>query len=112
MSVEVMPLITVPSHSRSMSCPHCGEEFGVEDYAEADHIEQRDADLKVLEAKIVWMENAWRDYVEAQKKEWAKDEADWLENFVENLPDSVLTIRESNLFDAHIAQLREIAGGK
>ena len=28
---------------------------------------QRDADLKVLQAEIAWLDNAWRDYSEAQE---------------------------------------------
>ncbi len=36
---------------------------------------QRDADLKVLQTEIAWLENAWRDYLKAKEKEWREKEA-------------------------------------
>jgi len=44
------PKIAIPNHSRSTSCPHCGEEFGYEDIAEAEQHEYQD---KVKEAGYV-----------------------------------------------------------
>lgn len=41
----------IPQHSRGIGCPHCGEEFGIEDMAEAERIEIIQSVLKVMEVK-------------------------------------------------------------
>jgi len=39
------PLLSVPDHSESIWCPHCGEEFGIESNIEYAHEAQREADI-------------------------------------------------------------------
>jgi hypothetical protein len=40
---QSLPKIIIPKHSRGIGCPHCGEEFGIEDIAATEQIEaQRD----------------------------------------------------------------------
>ena len=41
-----LPLLSVPDHSESIWCPHCGEEFGIESNIEYAHEAQREADIK------------------------------------------------------------------
>ena len=42
----------VPDHSESIWCPHCGEEFGVEETIESAFEAQRDYDLQQIEEKL------------------------------------------------------------
>ena len=39
-------VIDVPSHSETMSCPHCGEEFGIESKIEYAHETQAELSFK------------------------------------------------------------------
>ena len=76
---------------------------------------QRDADKKVLEAKLAWMKNAWRNYVEAREREWAKKEEEEWETLLRHL---ILLPETSALkrilyaaIRKHIAELNKIAEG-
>ena len=63
---EVMPLITKEQLNEMAISEHINSFSGLT-VAEFAIRKQRDADLKVLQAEIAWLDNAWRDYSEAQE---------------------------------------------
>lgn len=49
---QSLPKIEIPNHSRSTGCPHCGEEVGYEDAAEAEQYVAQELILKDNWVKI------------------------------------------------------------
>ena len=133
---EVMPLITNPYPERLVPATIVYQDYQHEANIEfqvriqvarkayEDGIKaQRDADLKVLQAEIEWLENAWLNYLEAKEQEcldkarheWKLAEAEWLES---NNVIALIPGQENNLglmitaegWQEHKANLRKEAG--
>ena len=59
------PNVKIPeSHSESIVCPDCGEEFGIEDKVEYERVTQRDADVEYYEPLIKEMYEALESWEE------------------------------------------------
>jgi len=122
---EVMPMITNPYPERLVPATIVYQDYQHEANIEfqvriqvarkayEDGIKaQRDADLKVLQAEIEWLENAWLNYLEAKEQEcldkarheWKLAEADWLTEWLN--PNR----NEGQNIYTHIAELRKEAG--
>jgi hypothetical protein len=106
-----------PKHSEGIICPHCNEEFGIENTIEATRNEQakvsflagaasRDITVAELKVRIQQLEIDIRNSKQSGRREDFKE----LRNFVAQRGAGAGTATESNAYSIVLAKMDELEG--